>query len=68
MGRKNPRVLVSSTSAGRQEVAGEAAVSRGYHRTQVITPDVEAVTADLDPYRIRLYVDESHVVVRVGCG
>ena len=34
--------------------AEEAAVRRGYYRTQVITPDVHAITADLDPFRIRL--------------
>jgi hypothetical protein len=48
--------------------AKDAAVRSGYHRSQVITPDVEAVTADLDPFRIRLFVDERGVVVRAKAG
>ena len=36
--------------------AKDLAVREGYYRSQVITPDVEAHTADLDSLRIRLFV------------
>jgi hypothetical protein len=48
--------------------AKDAAVRSGYHRSQVVTPDVDALTADLDPFRIRLFVDEQGVVVRAKAG
>jgi hypothetical protein len=48
---------------GRDEAAA-AAQLEGYLRSQITTPDVEAITADLDPYRIRLFVNEHDIVVR----
>jgi hypothetical protein len=48
--------------------AKELAVRAGYYRSQVITPDVEAITADLDSLRIRLFVDDLGVVVRASAG
>jgi hypothetical protein len=48
--------------------AKDAAARSGYPRSQVITPDVEAVTADLDPFPIRLFVDDQGVVVRAKAG
>jgi hypothetical protein len=48
--------------------AKDLAVRQGYHRTQFITPDVEAITADLDSLRIRLFVDDRGVVVRASAG
>ena len=48
--------------------AKDLALRQGYHRTQVITPDVEAVTLDLDSLRIRLFVDDRGVVVRASAG
>jgi hypothetical protein len=46
----------------------EAAVREGYPRSQVVTPDVDALTAELDSLRIRLFVDEHDVVVRATAG
>ena len=48
--------------------AKDLAVLEGYYRSQVITPDVEALTADLDSLRIRLFVNDLGVVVRVSAG
>jgi len=48
--------------------ASDLAVRQGYHRTQVMTPDVETVTMDLDSLRIRLFVDDRGVVVRGSAG
>jgi hypothetical protein len=43
-------------------------VREGYYRSQVVTPDVEALTLDLDSLRIRLFVDDLGVVVRASAG
>jgi|1186.fasta_scaffold593709_2 hypothetical protein len=51
-----------------RDEAEEVAVREGCVRSQVITPDIHAVTADLDPYRIRLFVDEAGTVVRATGG
>ena len=48
--------------------AKDLAVREGFYRSTVITPDVEALTADLDSLRIRLFVDDLGVVVRVSAG
>jgi hypothetical protein len=46
----------------------DLAVRAGYKRSQVITPDVQALTTDLDSFRIRLFVDDLGVVVRASAG
>lgn len=48
--------------------AKDLAVREGYYRSQVVTPDVEALTLDLDSYRIRLFVDDLGVVIRASAG
>jgi hypothetical protein len=48
--------------------AKDLAVREGYYRSQVVTPDVEALTLDLDSLRIRLIVDDLGVVVRASAG
>jgi hypothetical protein len=48
--------------------AKDQAVREGYRRSQVITPDVEALTLDLDSLRIRLFVNDLGIVVRVSAG
>lgn len=50
-----------------REAAEEQAVKRGY-RPQVIPSTAEAVTADLDSRRIRLFLDEHDLVVRSTAG
>lgn len=50
-----------------REAAEEQAVKRGY-RPQVTPSTAEAVTADLDSRRIRLFLDEHDLVVRSTAG
>ena len=50
-----------------RDVAVQRVAEKGY-RAEVVPATVDVVTADLDSLRIRLFVDERNIVVRITAG
>jgi hypothetical protein len=61
------RELAASLAGLDRQSAEDQVVKHGYC-PELILPTVEALTADLNSHRIRLFIDERDVVIRATAG